>query len=56
MMEFTLLRGIRQAKSKIRELNFRKAKFQFFKELVNKIPLGTREQNRQIYKEVFPRI
>ena len=36
MMEFTCLRDIGQAKSKIRKLNFRKANFQLFGELVNK--------------------
>ena len=38
MVGFTLLRDIRQAKSKIRMLNFRKANFQLFRELVNKTP------------------
>ena len=36
--EFTLLRDTGQAKNKIRRLNFRKANFQLFKELVNNIP------------------
>ena len=36
MVEFTLSRDIRQAKSKIRKLNFRKANFQLFRELVNR--------------------
>ena len=38
MVGFTLLRDIRQAKSKIRMLNFKKANFQLFRELVNKAP------------------
>ena len=36
VVEFTPLRGIRQAKNKIRKLNFRKANVQLFKKLVNK--------------------
>jgi len=36
MVEFTLLRDIRQARSTIRKLNFRKASFQLVRELVNK--------------------
>lgn len=35
-VEFKILRDIRQAKRKIRKLNLRKAKFQLFRELVNK--------------------
>lgn len=50
MVQFTLLRSIKQAKSKIRKFNIRKANFQFFRELVNKIsgklPLRTREWSR----------
>jgi len=38
MVGFTSLKNIGQAKSKIRKLNFRKAIFQVFSELVNKIP------------------
>ena len=38
MVEFTLLSNMKQTKSKIRILNFRKAKFHFFRELVNKLP------------------
>lgn len=36
MMEFTLLRTIRQSVSKIKALNFRKTNFQLFKEIANK--------------------
>lgn len=36
MVDFKLLRGITQAKSKIRNFNFRKANIQFLRELVNK--------------------
>jgi len=32
---------MRQVKSKIRKLNFRKAKFQLFRELLNKTPWET---------------
>ena len=38
MMEFTLLRDIRQRKSKIRKLNFRKANFHLFRELISPNP------------------
>lgn len=38
VVEFTLLRDIRLTKSKIRNHNVRKAKFQLFKELANKTP------------------
>ena len=41
VVEFTLLGDMRQAKSKIRMLNFRKANFQLFRELVNKTPWET---------------
>ena len=40
-MEFTLLRDIRQTKSKIRMLKFRNATVQLFRELVNKISQET---------------
>jgi len=49
LMEFTILRDMRQANCKVRTLNFRKVKFQLFKELVGppgKPPSGTGEQNR----------
>ena len=59
--EFTVLRDMGQAKSKIRMLNFGKASFQLFKELVNKIPWesvlkgkGT-EQSWQIFRKAFLR-
>jgi len=38
LVEFTVLRDMGQAKGKVRTLNFRKANFQLFKELVNKSP------------------
>jgi len=38
MDEFMLQRDMRQAKSKIRMLNFGKSKFQLFRELVSKTP------------------
>jgi len=37
-VEFMLQRDMRQAKSKIRMLNFGKSKFQLFRELVSKTP------------------
>ena len=41
LVEFTVLRDMGQAKSKVRTLNFRKANFQLFKELVNRTPWET---------------
>jgi len=38
LVEFTVLRGIGQAKSKVRNMNFRKANFQLFKKLVSRTP------------------
>ena len=38
VVEFTLQRDMRQVKSKARKLNFRKANFQLFKELIKKTP------------------
>ena len=61
MVGFTSLKNIGQAKSKIRKLNFRKANFQLFRELVNKMPWETVlksevvEQSWQIFKEAFLR-
>jgi len=50
LVEFTVLRNMGRAKRKVRTLNFRKVKFQLFKELVNrtpgKLPSERREQNR----------
>ncbi|KAK4828806.1 hypothetical protein QYF61_000863 [Mycteria americana] len=51
-----------QAKSKVRTLNFRKANFQLFKELVNRTPSETvlrdkgAEQICQIFKDTFYRV
>lgn len=59
VVEFNLLKDIRQAKSKIRKFNFRKVKFYFFRELVNKTPWESVlkdqkvEQIWQIFKEAF---
>jgi len=61
MVEFTCLRDIGQAKSKIRKLNFRKANFQLFGELVNKTLWESvlkdkgAECSWQIFKEAFAR-
>ena len=38
LVEFTLLRNMGKARSVIRTLNFRKANFQIFKELVSRTP------------------
>ena len=52
---------LRQSKSKIMVLNFRKANFQLFRELVNKTPWETvligkgAEQSWQIFKKAFLR-
>ena len=62
MVEFTVLRDMGQAKSKVRTLNFRKAKFQLFKELVTRTPWETvlrdkgAEQSWQIFKDAFNRV
>ena len=49
-MEFTVLSDIGQVKSRVRTLNFRRANFQFFKELMDgtpgKLPSGLKELNR----------
>lgn len=41
MVDFAVLRDVGQVRSKVRPLNFRKANFQFFKELVNRVPWET---------------
>ncbi|GAB0179981.1 ras GTPase-activating protein 1-like [Grus japonensis] len=38
LVDFAVLRDMGQVKSKVRTLNFRKANFQLFKELVNRTP------------------
>ncbi|KFM04158.1 hypothetical protein AS27_10724, partial [Aptenodytes forsteri] len=54
-------REMGQAKSKVRTLNFRKAKFQLFKQLVNRTPWETAvrdrgaEQSWQMFKDTFHR-
>lgn len=58
MVELMLWRDMKQAKSKIK--SFRKVKFQFFREIVNKTPWETvfgkgAEQSSQIFKEAFLR-
>lgn len=61
MTEFTLQRVMRQVKYKIRKLNFRKAIFQLFRELVNKTPWETVVMGKgvkqiwQIFKEALLR-
>ncbi|KFQ78147.1 hypothetical protein N335_09061, partial [Phaethon lepturus] len=55
-------RDLDQVKSKVRTLNFRKAKFQLFRELVNRTPWETvltdkgAEQNWQIFEDTFHRV
>ncbi|KFP56696.1 hypothetical protein N322_04880, partial [Cariama cristata] len=55
-------RDVGQVKSKGRTLNFRKANYQLFKELVNRTPWETAlrdkgaEQSWQIFKEIFYRV
>ncbi|KAK4828824.1 hypothetical protein QYF61_000881 [Mycteria americana] len=62
LVEFAVLRDMGQAKSKVRTLNFRKANFQLFKELVNRTPSETvlrdkgAEQICQIFKDAFYRV
>lgn len=57
LVEFVVLKDMCQVKSEVRILNFRKAKFQLFKESVRlswKLPSGTREQSSwQIFKGTF---
>ena len=61
MVEFTLLSNTGWTKSKVSMLNFKKAEFQLFKELANKVPQEAvlrdkdAQQNRQIFKEAFCR-
>ncbi|KAK4818023.1 hypothetical protein QYF61_004147 [Mycteria americana] len=62
LVEFAVLRDMGQAKGKVRTLNFRKANFQFSKELVNRAPwetaLGDKgaEQSWQIFKDAFHKV
>jgi len=59
LVEFADLRDMGQAKSKVRTLNFRKAKFQLFKVLVSRTPWKTvlrdkgAEQSWQLFKDAF---
>ena len=41
LVEFVILKNVGLAKSRVGTLNFRKAKFQVFKELLNGIPWET---------------
>ena len=59
LVEFTVLRDMRKLKTIVRTLNFRKASFQIFKELVSR-PLSETvlrdreaEQSWQIFKDAF---
>lgn len=61
MMEFTILRDMGQVKTWVTTLNFKSAKFQLFKELVNGTPWETAlrdkgaEQSRQLFKDIILR-
>ncbi|GAB0183552.1 hypothetical protein GRJ2_000820500 [Grus japonensis] len=61
LLKFTVLRDMGQVKSKVRTLNFRKEKFQLFKELVSRTPWETAprdkraEESWQIFKDAFCR-
>ncbi|KAK4817941.1 hypothetical protein QYF61_002785 [Mycteria americana] len=61
LVEFAVLRDMGQVKSKVRTLNFRKANFQLFKEVVNRTPWETAlrdkgaEQSWRIFKDAFHR-
>lgn len=48
LVEFTVWREMGQAKSKVRALSFRRAKFQFFKELVNRNPCNAALRNKEV--------
>ncbi|PKU46995.1 nedd4-binding protein 2-like 2 [Limosa lapponica baueri] len=62
LVEFTVLRAMGKDKSKVRTPNFRKTKFQLFKEFVSRSPWETalrdkgEEQSWQIFKDVFHRV
>jgi len=61
LVEFTPLRDTGKVTSIVRTLNFRKANFQLFKELVSRIPWETvlrdrgAEQSWQVFKDAFHR-
>jgi len=61
LVEFTVLRDVGKVRSIFRTLNFRKANFQLFKELVSRTPwemvLRDRgaEQSWKIFKDIFHR-
>ena len=61
LVKSAVLRGMGQAKSKVRTPNFRKASFQLFKHLVSRTPWETAvtdkgaEQSCQIFKDTFHR-
>ena len=61
LVEFTILRDMGQVKSRARTLDFRRANFQLFKELVDEPPWETvlrdkgAEQTWQLFKDIFLR-
>jgi len=62
LVEFTVLRDMGKARGKVRTLNFRKASFQLFKQLVSRTPWETvlrdrgAEQSWQIFQDAFHRM
>jgi len=61
LVKFTVLRDVGKVRSMVRTLNFRKANFQLFKELVSRTPWETvlrdrGEQTWQILKDAFHRV
>jgi len=62
LVEFTVLRDMGKVRSIVRTLNIRKAKFQLFKELVNRTPWKTvlrdrgAEERWQIFKDALHRV
>jgi len=61
LVEFTVLRDMGKVTSIVRTLNFRKANFQLFKELVSRTPLGNGPKGQgsrtelEIFKDAFHR-
>ena len=59
LVEFVISRDMGLSKSKVRTLNFRRANFQLFAELVDEIPWDTvltdrgSDQRSQLFKDIF---
>ena len=62
LVEFTVLRDMGQVNCKVKTLNFRRANFQLFKELMDGTPRETAlrgkgaEQSWQLFKDIFLRV